>query len=237
MTDESRFSRADPAARPRPVRSYVLRAGRATEAQRRALAELAPRYGVEGGGILDARALYGRRARWVIEIGFGNGDALLELASAHPEWDFLGIEVHPPGVGSLLQGLDRRGLRNVRVVREDATAVLEARLPAASVGQVNLWFPDPWPKTRHHKRRIVQPRFVAEVARILESGGRFHLATDWADYARHMLEVLEAEPRLENAAGPWHYQPDPAGRPVTRFHARGSRLGHGVWDLIFVRRA
>lgn len=218
------------------MRSFVLRAGRATEAQRRALAELAPRYGVEGGGTLDPRALYGRRARWVIEIGFGNGDALLELAAAHPEWDFLGIEVHPPGVGRLLLGLERQGLRNVRVVREDATAVLETRLPAASVGQVNLWFPDPWPKTRHHKRRIVQPGFVAAVARILEPGGRFHLATDWEDYARHMLEVLEAEPRLENAAGPGHYQPDAGGRPVTRFHARGSRLGHGVWDLIFVRK-
>jgi tRNA (guanine-N7-)-methyltransferase len=215
----------------RGLRSYVVRAGRMTDAQRRALADLWPRYGVNEGGPLTLSDLFGREAPRVVEVGFGNGDALLALASAHPQWDFLGIEVHPPGIGRLLLGLAARELTNVRILRGDAVEAFARRLPPASVDQVNLWFPDPWPKKRHQKRRLVQPAFVADVARVLAPGGRLHLATDWEPYAEQMLAVLEGEPRLVNEAGTGRFQDGPGERPVTRFERRGRLLGHRVWDL------
>jgi tRNA (guanine-N7-)-methyltransferase len=214
----------------------VIRAGRTTAAQRDALERLWPRYGVAGAGPLDPERLYGRRAPWVIEIGFGNGEALLALAGAHPNWDFLGIEVHPPGVGRLLAGLDAGGLGNVRVARQDALEVLGERVAPASVDGIHLWFPDPWPKKRHHKRRLVQPGFVALVARALKPGGWFHLATDWEDYARHMLEVCEREPLLANEAGPGRPLEGRRERPASRFERRGLELGHAVVDLCYRRR-
>jgi tRNA (guanine-N7-)-methyltransferase len=237
MTLESKTPRTDEAGALRSVRSFVLRAGRLTDAQRRALEHLWPRYGVNDEGPIDPRTLYGRAAPWTVEVGFGNGDALLALAAAHPEVDFLGIEVHPPGIGRLLLGLAEAGLANVRVVRADAALVLARRLPTASVDRLNVWFPDPWPKKRHQKRRLVQPDFVHDVARVLRPGGALHLATDWEDYARQMLDVGEAEPLLVNLAGPGRFHAGPGERPVTRFHARGARLGHGVWDLLLTRRA
>jgi tRNA (guanine-N7-)-methyltransferase len=217
------------------VRSYVIRAGRLTGAQRRALETLASRYGLDPAGPIDPVRTYGRPAPWVVEVGFGNGEALLALAEAEPGWDFLGIEVHPPGVGRLLAGLAGRGLENVRVVRADAVAVFEHQIPAASVDRVHLWFPDPWPKTRHHKRRLVQPGFVGLVVRALKPGGLFHLATDWEPYAEHMLAVLESEPALVNAAGAGRFLDGPGERPVTRFERRGTGLGHTARDLLFRR--
>jgi tRNA (guanine-N7-)-methyltransferase len=230
---------SSPDAKPhRPVRSFVRREGRMTPAQRRALEEFWPRYGVPSGEhALDFAALFGRRTEPVLEIGFGNGDALLAMAGAHPERDFLGIEVHRPGVGRLLMGLAGGGLANVRVMCDDAKQVLERQIPDASLSAVHLYFPDPWPKSRHHKRRLVQAGFVELVRRRLALGGLFHLATDWEHYADHMMEVMTAAPGFENTAGSKQYAPRPGHRPLTRFERRGQRLGHGVWDLIFRRVA
>jgi len=220
----------------RTVRSFVIRAGRLTNGQRAAIEQLWPRYGVGGPAALDPERVYGRRAPWVVEVGFGNGEALLALALRHPEWDFLGVEVHPPGVGRLLAGLAAAGLENVRVARQDAAEVLAQQVPAGSVDRLHLWFPDPWPKRRHHKRRLVQPAFAGLVARVLRPGGCVHVATDWEDYARHILEVLEAEPRLVNAAGPGGFLEGRGERPASRFERRGFRLGHTVFDLLYRRR-
>lgn len=216
----------------RTVRSFVRRAGRLTPAQERALAEHWPRYGVEFAPVpLDFTALFGRTAPRVLEIGFGNGDALAAMAEAARDTDFLGVEVHPPGVGHCLRQLAARGLANVRVVSHDAIEVLGQQVPAGSLAGVNLFFPDPWPKKRHHKRRIVQPAFVALVADRLQPGGVFHVATDWPDYAAHIAEVVTASGRFEPAA-------DGAGpaRPRTRFQARGERLGLPVWEAHYRRR-
>jgi tRNA (guanine-N7-)-methyltransferase len=220
---------------PRRVRSYVRREGRMTRAQQGALERLSERYVIASEDALDLDAQFGRAAPRMLEIGFGMGDALAATAQARPEWDFLGIEVHRPGVGSLLRRLEREAVTNVRVICADAVEVLQRRLPDAGLDAVHLFFPDPWPKSRHHKRRIVQAAFVAQVRRKLKAGGRFHLATDWEDYARHMLTVMSAAPGFRNAAGPGEYSPRPADRPLTKFEQRGRRLGHGVWDLIFVR--
>ncbi len=220
----------------RPVRSFVRREGRLTPAQRRALVELWPRYGVETGDVpFDFPSIFGRDAPRILEIGFGDGRSLLQQAEANPAQDFLGIEVHRPGVGRLLLALQRAGVENVRVICEDAVTVLRRNVPDGSLAAVQLFFPDPWPKKRHHKRRIVQPDFVRLVTRKLVPGGRFHLATDWEDYARHMMEVLSSEPGLRNVAGPGAFSPRPSVRPLTKFERRGQRLGHGVWDLIFER--
>ncbi len=219
----------------RGIRSYVLRAGRITGAQARALEELLPRYGIPfDGRPLDLDAAFGRRAPRVLEIGFGNGDTLVELATASPGTDFLGAEVHPPGVGHCLLAIEAAGLANVRVVMHDAVEVLRDGLAPASLDEVLLYFPDPWPKKRHHKRRIVQPDFAALVASRLKPGGRFRLATDWEPYAAWMLEVLGAAPELRNAspAGGCIERPE---RGATRFERRGRRLGHAVFDLEFVR--
>ena len=221
----------------RTIRSFVQRAGRITPAQERALEELWPRVGIAyAPGVLDLDTVFGRRARRVLEIGIGDGETLLALAAAHPDTDFLGVEVHRPGVGHCLLGIEAASLGNVRLVAHDAVEVLEHQLPDASLDELLLYFPDPWPKKRHHKRRIVQPGFVELVARKLRPGGVFRLATDWAPYATHMLEVLRESASFANASPAGDYVPRPGSRPLTKFERRGERLGHEVFDLEFRRR-
>jgi tRNA (guanine-N7-)-methyltransferase len=223
-------------ARRRAIRSFVVRAGRMTVAQQRAWAELWPRYGVETAGeLLDFATMFGRDARRTLEIGFGNGESLVALAAAHPERDYLGIEVHRPGVGHLMLRAEELGLANLRAICRDAVEVLQQCIPAGSLDEVLLYFPDPWPKKRHHKRRIVQPDFVALVASRLRPGGVLRMATDWQPYAEHMLEVASACESLRNESADGGYAARPDSRPVTRFERRGQRLGHGVWDLAFSR--
>ncbi len=223
---------------PRAIRSFVRREGRITLAQEDALQRLWPRYGVEPGGApLVPAALFGRRAPLAVEIGFGSGDHLLASALARPDTDFLGIEVHRPGVGRVLQQLEQLDLGNVRVLCADAVEVLRELLPPGEADEVVIFFPDPWPKTRHHKRRLIQPEFARTLARALRPGGRLRLATDWADYARQMLEVMSAEPLFANAAAAGGAIPRPADRPLTRFESRGLRLGHQVSDFEFIRRS
>jgi tRNA (guanine-N7-)-methyltransferase len=214
----------------RPVRTFVRREGRLTVAQARALAELWPRFGLEyDEGTLDLDAIFGRRVPRTLEIGFGNGDVLLWLAQSHPERDYLGIEVHRPGVGRLLLGLERLDACNVRVLCHDALEVLAHQIPRESLDEILLLFPDPWPKKRHHKRRLVQPETVALMARALRTGGWLRIATDWAEYAEHIRAVLSASPSFE------HVPEAHAPRPPTRFEERGRRLGHEVCDLCYVR--
>lgn len=228
----------DAHARARPIRSYVLREGRFTDAQRRAFADLWPRYGISwpGDAPLDLPSLFGDQRPLYAEIGFGNGEALASMAARHPEHDYLGIEVHRPGIGRLLQRLAREGLDNVRLLRHDAVEVLAQALPEASLAGLYVLFPDPWPKTRHHKRRLIQPPFLALAARVLAPGGRLHLATDWADYAQWMLTLLEQTPQFQNRVPGGGFAPRPVERPLTHFERRGQGLGHGVWDLRFERR-
>ena len=212
-------------------RSFVVR-GRKTEAQQRAIDELWPAFGVDfDGSPLDLDAVFGRTAPRVVEIGFGNGENLLALAERHPERDHLGIEVHGAGVGRVLAGMRDRGLTNIRVVRHDAVEVFERGLAARSVDEVLIFFPDPWPKARHNRRRLVQPGFASLVARALAADGVLRLATDWEPYAEHMVEVLDAEPGLTNVAGTEHFVPRPDDRPVTKFERRGESLGHAIFDL------
>ncbi len=218
----------------RPIRSFVRREGRITPSQQRALASLWPRYGLDtGAGLFDFTEIFCRTAPRVLEIGFGDGVSLLQQAQTRPESDYLGVEVHRPGAGRLLHALEMAGLTNVRVVCDDAVAVLRQNIPGRSLDTVQLFFPDPWPKKRHHKRRIVQPDFVQLVRAKLRSGGRFHLATDWEDYAWHMMDLLSNAPGFRNVAGSGRFLPRPDTRPLTKFERRGQRLGHGVWDLIF----
>ncbi|MDY0049334.1 MAG: tRNA (guanosine(46)-N7)-methyltransferase TrmB [Halothiobacillaceae bacterium] len=219
----------------RPIRSFVRREGRLTVGQQRALDELFPRFGLPGDTPLDLSAVFGRSAPVTLEIGFGNGETLAAMAAAAPERDFIGIEVHRPGVGHLLQRIEALGLTNLRVICADAVEVLEHALADASLDTVQLFFPDPWHKSRHHKRRIVQPAFVARIARKLAPGGLFHLATDWENYAEHMREVMEAAEEFRNATAPGAYAPRPSWRPLSKFEQRGLRLGHGVWDLLYRR--
>lgn len=220
----------------RAIRSFVLRAGRITRAQRHALDELLPRWGIPYAPVpLDLERVFGRTAPRVLEIGFGDGVTLVGLAARSPGTDFLGVEVHPPGIGRCLLGIAAGGLTNVRVIAHDAVEVLQAQLAPASLDEVLLYFPDPWPKSRHHKRRIVQPAFAALVASSLKPGGVLRLATDWEPYAQWMLEVLSAEPALANAADGMRFIERPE-RGRTRFEDRGRRLGHRVFDLEFHRR-
>jgi tRNA (guanine-N7-)-methyltransferase len=221
---------------PRTIRSFVTRAGRITDAQVRALEVLWPKYGVEfGSDALDGDALFGRHAPRTVEIGFGNGENLARMAAAHPERDYLGIEVHRPGVGRLLLALEDGHLANVRVICHDAVEVLAQQIPQQSLDEVMILFPDPWPKKRHHKRRLVQSSFVELVTERLRLGGIVRMATDWQPYAEEMLAVLTAHPRLRNLAADSTYIPRPAERSATRFEKRGERLGHDVWDLAFER--
>jgi tRNA (guanine-N7-)-methyltransferase len=218
----------------RSIRSFVVRAGRMTQAQQRAWIELWPTWGLEpGDAAIDFGATYGRVAPVTLEIGFGNGESLVALAASHPERNFFGLEVHPPGVGHALLSCEAGGLTNVRVLCQDAVEVLERRVADESLDEVLLYFPDPWPKKRHHKRRIVQPPFVELVARRLRPGGVLRMATDWQPYAEHMLATLSGCPQLRNESATGDYVERPASRPVTRFERRGQRLGHGVWDLAF----
>lgn len=219
----------------RPIRSYVLRQGRVSNAQARAHETLLPRYGIEyTGKPIDLGAVFGRSAKTVLEIGCGMGETTAAIAAAHPETDFLGIEVHTPGVGSLLKLIDEGGLTNLRVIQHDAVEVLREMIAPASLDGAHIFFPDPWPKKRHHKRRLVQTDFVALLASRLKAGGYVHLATDWEEYAGQMLAVLSSEPELENTAE--GYAPCPAYRPQTKFETRGLKLGHGVWDIVFRKK-
>jgi tRNA (guanine-N7-)-methyltransferase len=209
-----------------------------TEGQKRALQELWPRYGVERGtGPLDFARLFGNERPVVLEIGFGNGEATWRMAEASPEENFLGIEVHRPGVGRLLLKIEEHGLSNLRIACEDAVELLRNRVPDGSLAGVRIYFPDPWPKKRHHKRRIVQPAFVELLGRKLAPGGILHLATDWAPYAEHMLEVMQAAKGFDNLASNGGYCAKPDWRPPTKYERRGERLGHAVADLVFRRRA
>ncbi len=217
-----------------PIRSYKRRQGRMLPTQKRALDELWLRYGIIDEGPLDPILLFGRQAPLHLEIGFGMGGALLEMARAHPEINYLGIEVHLPGVGQLLLGLQELNITNVRIDRRDAIEVLE-RLPVQSLEQVCLFFPDPWSKKRHHKRRLVQAPFIEKLKRVLEPGGLFHAATDWDDYARHMLNLLDASDGFTNRAGSGNFHPRPPERPLTKFEQRGLLRGHEVRDLLYDR--
>ena len=219
----------------RPIRSYVLRQGRVSSAQARAHEQLLPYYGIPySQQPIDIENIFSRLGPKILEIGFGMGETTATIAAAHPEIDYLGIEVHTPGVGSLLKLADARGLTNLRIVQHDAVEVLRDMIAPASLDGAHIFFPDPWPKKRHHKRRLVQADFVALLASRIKSGGYVHLATDWAEYAEQMLAVLAAEPQLENTAAA--FAPRPAYRPQTKFETRGLKLGHGVWDLVFRRK-
>jgi tRNA (guanine-N7-)-methyltransferase len=217
------------------IRSFVLRAGRVGSGQARALAELGPRFMLPyQPQLLDLDAVYGRVAPKLLEIGFGMGEGMADIASAHPENDYLGVEVHTPGVGALLKQIGERKLGNVRVIQHDAVDVLTRMIVPGSLSGVHIFFPDPWHKKRHNKRRLIQPPFVRLLAEHLQPGGYLHLATDWEDYAVQMLEVLSSEPTLANTASDFARRPDT--RPLTKFEQRGLRLGHGVWDLLFRKR-
>jgi len=221
-----------PHLEPRRIRSFVLRKGRMTTAQSRALDALLPKYALPDGA-LDLPALFGRDAHRTLEIGFGNGDTLAELARRHPDEDYIGVEVHRPGVGRLLNALEAERLTNVRVACEDAVQICRERLPDACLDAILIYFPDPWPKKRHHKRRLLQPEFAALLAAKLKPGGKLHFATDWRDYAEQAFTVLTGCPGLENTAT--GYAPRPAERTATRFEQRGLMLGHAVFDLVFRR--
>ena len=216
----------------RHIRSFVRREGRMTTSQQRALDRLWPQFGVEPGTPIDPTALFGRTAPTHLEIGFGMGHALFELATQHPEEDYIGIEVHRPGVGRLLDEVEKNGIQNIRLIKHDAIEALQ-QIPENSLDSVMLFFPDPWHKKRHHKRRIVQANFVQSLFERLKPGGLFHLATDWEEYAEWMMEVVSQHSGLTNRAGTGKFSPRPDSRPVTKFEKRGIRLGHGVWDLLF----
>jgi tRNA (guanine-N7-)-methyltransferase len=223
-----------PGRRHAPIRSFVLRAGRMGPGQQRALAQLGPRFLLPfAAQPLDLPATFGRDAPTVLEIGFGMGDATAMIAAALPQTNFIGIEVHAPGVGALLKRIGELGLSNLRLIQHDAVEVLEQMIAPASLAGVHIYFPDPWHKKRHHKRRLIQPAWVARLATRLAPGGYLHCATDWLPYAQQMLEVLSAEPALHNTVEA--YAPRPEWRPLTKFEARGLKLGHGVWDLLFRR--
>ena len=221
----------------RPIRSFVLRGGRLTHAQQNALTELWPHYGIDNGaGDVDFAQHFGNTSDVIVEIGFGNGESTWRMAQAEPELNFLGIEVHEPGVGHLLMALDKYAIDNVRIVREDAVTFLGQRVADAALAGVRIYFPDPWPKKRHHKRRIIQPGFVSQLARCMVSGGLLHLATDWQAYAEHMLEVMAGNPDFVNLSDNADYVERPNWRPQTKYEQRGQRLGHAVRDLLYRRK-
>ena len=218
----------------RTIRSYVLRQGRVTAAQQRACDELLPRFGIPySREPLDLDRAFGRAAPRILEIGFGMGETTARIAADHPQNDYLGIEVHTPGVGSLLKRAAELALTNVRVIQHDAVEVIEHMLAPGSLDGVHVFFPDPWPKKRHHKRRLIQPPFVALLASRMKHGAYVHVATDWEGYAQQIMEVLSVEPQLANTVD--GFAPRPGHRPLTKFESRGLKLGHGVWDLVFRR--
>jgi tRNA (guanine-N7-)-methyltransferase len=218
------------------LRSFVRRSGRITTAQQRALDTLWLRYGLDQKNLLNLAEVFGRQAEIHLEIGFGMGDALVTMAKTHPEHNYLGIDVHRPGIGSLLLKIEAEQLTNVRVLEADAVEVLQNYLPPTSLAVVYLFFPDPWPKKRHQKRRLVQPEFVHLLAQRMKPGGHLNLATDWQDYAEQMLQVLEATSDFVNGYTKGKFAPRPTERPLTKFEQRGQRLGHQVWDLIYWRK-
>jgi tRNA (guanine-N7-)-methyltransferase len=219
----------------RPIRSFVLRQGRVSNAQRRARETLMPEYGIPFvENLLDLDHVFGRSAPRFLEIGFGMGETTAAIAQACPQYDYLAIEVHTPGVGSLLKQIEESRLTNIRIIQHDVVEVLQQMLPVRCFDGVHIFFPDPWPKVRHQKRRLIQPEFVGLLCRHLKSGGVIYAATDWENYARQILEVLSNEPQLANTA--IDYAPRPEYRPLTKFEQRGLRLGHGVWDLVFRKK-
>jgi tRNA (guanine-N7-)-methyltransferase len=228
MTDTTDLSK-------RHIRSFVLRQGRVSPAQQRACEELLPRFGIPyAAQPLDLKLAFGRNAPRILEIGFGMGDSTAAIALAHPENDYLALEVHTPGVGNLLKLIDAQQIANIRIIQHDAVEVLRDMIVANTLDGVHVFFPDPWHKARHNKRRLIQAPFIAQLVDKLKPGGYIHVATDWQDYAGQVLSVLSAEPLLENTAA--DYAPRPAYRPLTKFEQRGIRLGHGVWDLLFRRK-
>ena len=228
MTDTNDLSK-------RHIRSFVLRQGRVSPAQQRACDTLLPCFGIPyAAQPLDLDQAFGRAAPKILEIGFGMGDSTATIALAHPENDYLALEVHTPGVGNLLKLIDIQQITNIRIIRHDAVEVLRDMICSEAFSGVHIFFPDPWHKARHNKRRLIQAPFIAQLVRKLKPGGYLHVATDWQDYAEQVLAVLNAEPLLENTAA--DYAPRPAYRPLTKFEQRGLKLGHGVWDLVFCRK-
>lgn len=218
------------------IKSFVLRQGRLSTAQQNAIDSQWPKFGLEvSDELLDLETLFGRQAPTIVEIGFGMGKSLAEMAEANPQQNYIGIEVHRPGIGALLKLVEEKGLTNIRVFNHDAIEVLEKCIPKDSLAGVYLFFPDPWHKKRHNKRRIVQASFAQTIASHLKIDGQFHMATDWEDYALHMMEVMSQAENYRNISGEGNYTPRPEYRPLTKFEARGHSLGHGVWDLIFER--
>lgn len=216
------------------IRSFVLRQGRVSAAQQRGLETLMPRYGIPyAAQPLDLEAAFGRSAPKIMEIGFGMGEPTAKIALAHPQNDYLALEVHPPGVGSLLKQIDEQGIQNLRIIQHDAVEVLRDMVADNALDGVHIFFPDPWHKARHNKRRLIQTPFVAALVQKIKLGGYIHVATDWQDYAEQILAVLSAEPLLQNTAN--GYAEKPAYRPLTKFEQRGLKLGHGVWDVVFRR--
>jgi tRNA (guanine-N7-)-methyltransferase len=227
---------SQPDSERRPIRSYVLRNGRMTPGQQRAYDQNWRRWGLEhSDGPMDSAQVFGRPGPVVLEIGFGMGQSLVEMALAAPERNFIGVEVHKPGVGRLLHGMEERGIDNIRIYCHDAVEVLRDCLADDSLDTVQIFFPDPWHKKRHNKRRLIQPVLVEQLRQKLKPGGTLHLATDWENYAEQMMAVLEAAPGLNNSYGTGQFAPRPEHRPLTKFELRGERLGHGVWDLIYTR--
>ena len=229
---------ADDGKHRRPIRSFVRRAGRLTPSQRRALEQFWPEWGIEFSPTpLHLDSLFGRQAPRVLEIGFGNGETLVRQAAQHPEQDFIGVEVHEPGIGHCLIALRDAGIGNLRLIAHDAIEVLQAQIPSASLQRINLYFPDPWPKKRHHKRRILQPDFINLCGDRLVPGGSLHIATDWANYAEHIDAAMAASPEFVCAERREHDGDEPLDRPVTKFERRGLGKGHRIWDWRFDRTA
>ncbi len=219
----------------RHIRSFVLRQGRVSPAQQRSLENLMPRYGIPySTHTLNLDDAFGRSAPKILEIGFGMGEPTAKIALNHPQNDYLALEVHPPGVGSLLKQIDAQGIQNIRIIQHDAVEVLRDMVKDETLDGVHIFFPDPWHKARHNKRRLIQTHFVAKLALKIKPGGYIHVATDWQDYAEQILAVLSTEPLLQNTAT--DYAEKPEYRPLTKFEQRGLNLGHGVWDLVFLRR-
>ena len=223
---------ADNAPEYRAIRSFVLRQGRVSPAQQRNFDELMPRFGVPyRSALIDLNQLFNRPSEKFLEIGFGMGETTATIAVAHPDNDYLGIEVHTPGVGALLKIIGAQGINNIRIVQHDAVEVLQHMIADGTFSGVHIFFPDPWPKTRHHKRRLIQPPFIKLITAKIKTGGYIHAATDWQEYAEQILVVLSNEPKLRNTTE--NYSPRPSYRPLTKFEARGIKLGHDVWDCVF----